>query len=215
MLFDNYIFDLDGTLTDSRLGIYNSMVYALEQMNSADIPEGFPVGFVGPPLQKGFEQVFGMNESEVKQAVRLFREYYNDRGWMENVPYDGIAELLAELSQTNANVFVATAKLEDYANRIIEHFEMDPYIKKLYGANYEEKKAGKTHIIERAVMENRLHNESTVVIGDTHYDINGAKELELKSIAVGYGFSEEEELLKISPDYYAAEVEDLYEIILG
>ena len=215
MLFENYIFDLDGTLTDSRLGIYNSLVYALEQMNAAVVPGELPPGFIGPPLQKGFELVFGMSETEVKQAVRLFREYYNDRGWMENEPYAGIINLLAELSQTNARVFVATAKLEDYATRIITHFDMDQYIQKLYGAHYDEKKAGKTHIIERAVLENRLNNGTTVVIGDTHYDIQGARDLDLKSIAVGYGFSEEEELLKFSPDYFVEEVEDLYELVFN
>lgn len=214
MLFDNYIFDLDGTLTDSRLGIFNSLTYALNQMSIVEVPDVLPAGFIGPPLQKGFEQVFGMNGNEVKQAVRLFRDYYNDRGWMENEPYVGIIDLLAELSQTNANVFVATAKLEDYANRIIAHFDMDQYIEKLYGAGYEEKKAGKIHIIERAVIENRLNTQQTVVIGDTHYDIQGARDLELKSIAVGYGFSEEEELKKCSPDYFVSEVEDLYGLIM-
>ncbi len=215
MLFENYIFDLDGTLTDSRLGIFNSLVYALEQMNASGIPDDLPAGFIGPPLQKGFEQVFGMNDAEVKQAVRLFRDYYNDRGWMENMPYAGIIDLLEELSCSNANVYVATAKLEDYARRIISHFDMDKYVAKLYGTSYDEKQAGKTHIIERAVLENRLNKETTVVIGDTHYDIQGARDIELKSIAVGYGFSNEADLMAFSPDYFAREVEDLYEVIFN
>lgn len=214
MLFSNYIFDLDGTLTDSRQGIFNSLVYALQQLGYNEIPASLPKGFVGPPLQKGFETIFGMNRNEVKQAVNLFREYYNDKGWKENIPYDGIIDMLSELSQSNVSVFVATAKFEEYSNRIIKHFDLDTYIQKLYGANYEEKKTGKTHIIERAVIDNNLDTESTVVIGDTHFDINGAKELNLKSIAVGYGFSDAEDLKKLEPDYFVEEVEDLYQLII-
>ena len=78
--FSHIIFDLDGTLTDNTLGIGNSLKYALEQMQIENYSEEILGQFIGPPLQWGFKNLFGMNERNTELAVGYFREYYQEKG---------------------------------------------------------------------------------------------------------------------------------------
>jgi len=105
MQFTHIIFDLDGTLTDNTQGIINSLKYALTRMRIDEYPEDLLDGFIGPPLQWGFSQLFGMNEQNTKLAVEYFREYYSENGWHQNVPYGGILEMMAELDRLGKRMY--------------------------------------------------------------------------------------------------------------
>jgi len=214
--FSHIIFDLDGTLTDNTSGIENSLKYALRQMRIDDYSVEMLDKFIGPPLQWGFKNLFGMNEQHVKLAVEYFREYYSDYGWRENVPYAGISELMEELHCEGKKLYIATSKLEKYALKIIQHFEFDKYIEQLTGADYSGIKATKSIIISNILDKQRLTpSKSIVMIGDTVFDIEGGKENSISTIAVGYGFGKKEELIKTNPDYFVGNVDELYEILVG
>ncbi len=212
--FTHIIFDLDGTLTDNTQGIKNSLKYALGKMHIDDFREELLDKFIGPPLQWGFSNLFEMNERNTKLAVEYFREYYGENGWHENEPYDGILEMMAEMDAQGKKMYVATAKLEKYALKIIEHFEMDKYIIQTKGADYGGKKATKSTIISDLMQMQQLPpSEEIVMIGDTVFDMDGGKENGLSTIAVGYGFGKEQDLKNTNPDFYADDVEELYEIL--
>lgn len=212
--FSHIIFDLDGTLTDNTKGIGNSIKYALEQMHIDGYSEEILKQFIGPPLQWGFKNLFGMNERNVKLAVEHFREYYGKNGLFENEPYSGIFEMLEELDSQGRKMYIATSKLEKYAQRIMEHFEFDKYIIQLNGADYSGKKATKSTIITNLLETQQLVPSSKIVmIGDTVFDIEGGKENGLSTIAVDYGFGKTEDLKDTNPDYFAEDVEELYEIL--
>lgn len=212
--FNHIIFDLDGTLTDNTQGIENSLKYALKQMQVDGFSDDLLVKFIGPPLQWGFQNLFGMNERNTELAVGYFREYYSENGWAENEPYDGIIETMAELDALGKKMYVATAKFEMFALKIIEHFEMDKYIIQVKGADYNGRKAIKTDIIASVIETQQLiPSEEIVMIGDTVYDIEGGNENGLLTIAVGYGFGKEEELRNANPTFYVEDVEELYEIL--
>ncbi|MCY1721008.1 HAD hydrolase-like protein [Prolixibacteraceae bacterium Z1-6] len=212
--FSHIIFDLDGTLTDNTQGIKNSLKYALDKMQVDGYSEDIIDKFIGPPLQWGFSNLFGLNERNTRLAVEYFREYYSENGWHQNDPYDGILEMMAELDSMGKKMYVATAKFEKFANRIIEHFEMDKYIVQVKGADYNGKKAEKDGIISAVLKTNQLLPSSDIVmVGDTVFDISGGKENDLSTIAVGYGFGIEEELRKENPDFFADDVEELFEIL--
>lgn len=216
MNFSHIIFDLDGTLTDNTQGIKNSVRYALQKMHYKPIPKEIPDGFIGPPLQWGFKNLFEMNERNTELAVEYFREYYGENGWYENVPYPGISEMLEELSFTGKQLFVATSKLEKFALKIINHFEFDKYIIQLKGADYGGTKATKATIISELMNSRQLvPSKKIAMIGDTLFDIEGGKENGLSTIAVNYGFGKEEELKAANPDYFVEDVEELYEILMG
>lgn len=212
--FTHIIFDLDGTLTDNTQGIINSLKYSLDKMHISDYPENLLDGFIGPPLQWGFKQLFGLNERDTKLAVEYFREYYGENGWHQNVPYDGVLEMMAELDKLGKRMYIATSKLEKYAVKIVEHFEMDKYIIRLKGADYHAKKATKTQIISDVLtMQQLAPSKEIVMVGDTVYDMEGGKENDLSTIAVAYGFGKANELKATEPDFFVEDVEELFEVL--
>jgi phosphoglycolate phosphatase len=141
--FTHILFDLDGTLTDPRLGIGNSLKYALQQMQLDGYSDQILEKFVGPPLQDGFKNLFGLNDRNTQLAVEHFRVYFGEKGLFENEPYPGILELIEELHFSGRKIFVATSKLEKYAWMIIRHFGFDRYIDDLVGAEQTGKHSGK------------------------------------------------------------------------
>lgn len=216
MSFSHILFDLDGTLTNPRLGIGNSLRYALTQMQIDGYSDEILESFIGPPLQQGFSTLFGLSESHTTLAVEHFRTYFGDKGWCENEPYVGILQLLEELHFAGKKVYVVTSKLEKYAQMIVRHFGFDPYIDDLQGADYSGKHSGKGQLIARLMERNRLTaSSSLVMIGDTHYDILGAKEQSISSVAVAYGFGTSESLKACCPDFVVDSVEELAELLLS
>jgi len=114
------------------------------------------------------------------------------------------------------HIYVVTSKLEKYAKMIIRHFEFDRYIDDLQGAEASGKHSGKGQLIAELMERNRIRPSSSVVmIGDTHYDLIGAKENEISAIAVGYGFGTPESLSACDPDYMVESVDELAELLLG
>ncbi len=213
--FSHILFDLDGTLADNTQGIENSLRYALAKMHINEFPENTLENFIGPPLQWGFSSVYGMNKKEVAVAVDYFREYYSEHGWHQNIPYPGIMELLAELHQKGVKMYIATAKLELFAQRIIRHFEMDRYIIQLRGADYGGKKATKADIIADLIYTQKLQpSKNIAMVGDTPFDMDGGKANGLATVAVDYGFGKTEELKNTVPDYFVPDVETLAEVLL-
>lgn len=215
MSFSHILFDLDGTLTNPRLGIGNSLRYALGQMQLDGYSDQILERFIGPPLQQGFKTIFGLNEQHTTLAVEHFRTYFGDRGWCENEPYDGISELLEELHLSGKRVYVVTSKLEKYALMIVRHFGFDRYIDDLQGADYAGSHSSKGQLICQLMERNRIApTPSVVMIGDTHYDMTGAKEMGISSIAIGYGFGTRETLMDCQPDFLVDSVAELAEVLL-
>ncbi len=216
MSFSHILFDLDGTLTNPRLGIGNSLRYALRQMQIEGYSDEILERFVGPPLQEGFKNLFGLNERNTELAVEHFRIYFGDKGLYENEPYPGITGLLEELYLSGKRIYVVTSKLEKYAKMIIMHFEFDRYIDDLIGAEQTGKHSGKGQLISELMERNRIPaSPSVVMIGDTYYDMIGAKENEISSIAVGYGFGTQASLSSCDPDYMVDSVAELAELLVG
>lgn len=214
--FSHLLFDLDGTLTDPRQGIGNSLKYALRQMHIDGYSPEILEKFVGPPLQDGFKKLFGLNERNTELAVEHFRTYFGDKGLFENVPFPGISELLEELHLSGKRIYIVTSKLEKYAQMIARHFGFDRYIDDLIGAEATGKHSGKGQLIEQIMERNRIPaSHRVVMIGDTSYDMLGAKENNISAIAVEYGFGTPELLSACQPDYQVESVDELAELLLG
>ena len=214
--FTHILFDLDGTLTNPRLGIGNSLKYALRQMQMDGYSDEILEKFVGPPLQDNFKNLFGMNERNTVLAVEHFRTYFGEKGLFENEPYQGISEMLEELHLSGKHIYVVTSKLEKYAKMIMRHFEFDRYIDDIQGAEASGKHSGKGQLIEQLMVRNHIPTSTSVVmVGDTHYDLIGARENEISSIAVGYGFGTTETLSNYNPDYLVDSVDELAELLFG
>ena len=123
-MFDYLFFDLDGTLTDPALGITNSFIYAYKYFGM-EVPDYKTLcSYIGPPLLDTFKNSFGFSEEKAKEGVKIYREYFSQKGLFENSVYDGIPSLLENLLKNGKKLVVATSKPEIYSVQILEHFDL-------------------------------------------------------------------------------------------
>ena len=209
------LFDLDGTITDSALGITNSVKYALNKLNAPIPPYETLCKFIGPPLLDGFRDICGFDAEKAQEAVKLYREYYETTGLYENAVYDGIPEFLRALKEKGKTVILATSKPEKFARLILEHFNLIQYFDCAAGATIDETRNKKDAVIAYALEECNITDKSlAVMVGDRHHDIFGAKQNGISCVGVLYGFGSLEELTAAGADYIAENIDELYKILL-
>lgn len=193
-----YLFDLDGTLTDSAPGILHSVQYALQTF-SIQLPEKTLNQFIGPPLRESFRRYAGMNEEEAERAVTRYRECFAGQGAMfENKVYDGIIPALEFLQKQGVPMAVATAKPEEYAIRILQRFALDQYFEQIHGATLDGRIDTKQLVIQKAIEG--LPYTSFVMIGDREQDITGAHACTIPAYGVLWGYGTQQELTDAGAD---------------
>ena len=212
--FTTLLFDLDGTLTDSAEGIINCMKHALTAMGR-EIPDDMN-RFLGPPLYESFDKFCGMNEEEVLEAVRIFRERYSTVGLFENRVYDGIPEMLERLSQGGKQLYVATSKPEVYAKRILDKFGLSRYFPVIGGADINGTRNNKWEVIEYVLERAGITDRSGVLmIGDRRQDVLGAHKTGLKCLGTLWGYGPIEELTEAGADFIAHTPQEAADMLLG
>lgn len=186
-------FDLDGTLTDSGEGIINCATLALEHF-------GLPVPsrqemrvFVGPPLDQTFIE-FGVPQDKAEEAIRVYRSRYTTIGLFENFPYPGVPEMLEALKSQGHRLFVATSKPEEMSVKILKHFQLDHYFDRICGATMDGTRSHKADVIAHLLRQVEDVTDA-IMVGDTAYDVIGAKAHGIPTIGVcwGYGLVEDME----------------------
>ena len=209
------LFDLDGTITDSALGITNSVKYALNKLNAPIPPYETLCKLIGPPLLDGFRDFCGFDNEKAHTAVNLYREYYKETGIFENIVYDGIPELLKALKENGKTVILATSKPEKFARLILEHFNLMQYFDLAAGASMDETRNNKDAVINYALKECNIKDKSlAVMVGDRHHDVDGARNNGISCVGVLYGFGNRKELEAAGADYIAEDIDALYKILL-
>ena len=209
--WENVIFDLDGTLTASEPGILRSIRYALECMGK-DVPERERlIAFIGPPLYCSFRDLLNMTDAEAREAQRLFRECYRERGWMENSVYPGIPRLLRSLKKAGKRIFVATGKPRSGSERICRCFGLSPYLTEIAAPDDNGSVSDKTAMILDLIQR---FGKETVMIGDRRFDVQGALNNGISAIGVTYGYGTAEELKRAGVSLLAEDVGTLYRLLL-
>ncbi len=214
-MYSTVLFDLDGTLTDPGEGITNSVAYALGRYGIEVGDKKSLYSFIGPPLKDSFMKYYGFSSEKAMEAITVYREYFRDKGIFENEVYEGIPDLLGKIKASGRKIVLATSKPEEFAVRILEHFDLMKYFDVVAGASMDEKRNKKGDVIKYALQKGDLAEDSCVMIGDREHDISGAKENALPSIGVLYGYGSREELEKAGADYIAEAVDDIYAILEG
>lgn len=209
-MYQNILFDLDGTLTDPGVGITNSAMYALEKWNIKVAERSELYKFIGPPLRDSFMNFYNFSEEQAEQAIIYYREYFRVKGIFENEVYPGIVELLQKLKADGKKIVLATSKPEEFAVRILKHFDLFEYFDFVGGALMDGVRNKKGEVI-RYVLESAGITDlsTTVMIGDREHDIIGAKENGLDSIGVLFGYGSREELTEAGATYIAETVWDI------
>ncbi len=217
-MFQNLLFDLDGTLTDSSEGITKCVAYGLQKLGITPPPLKELEVFIGPPLRQSFKKYFGLSEADAERGTAFYRERYTDIGIWENRVYDGMLPLLAALAAKGYRLGMCTAKPEPFAVRIAEHFELDKYLTDITGASLDGKMDNKAMVVAASLAKWNLvtpeQKETVVLIGDRREDILAAHANGIKAIGIGYGFAKPGELAEAGADYYCETVEDLRNFLL-
>ena len=204
-------FDLDGTLTDPFEGITKCILYALDKLGISHPSDEYLHSCIGPPLYDTFPEMVG-KELTLK-AIDLYRERFDEIGWLENQPYDGIHDALAAVADSGCVLFVATSKPHIAAKKIVEHFEMGQYFERVFGCELDGTRANKTDLLSFAIDENPSAS-TRMMIGDRKHDLIGAVANGIQPIGVSYGYGSSTELDTAGATAIAAAPSDLPGIIL-
>jgi phosphoglycolate phosphatase len=203
-------FDLDGTLTDSRPGILKSMHHALTTLGLPVPADEALVRFIGPPTQEAFRELLGSSDPELNaRAIAVYRERFARLGIFENSVYPGIVAGLRTLAEAGFPMLVVTSKPEIFAQRIIDHFELRPFFRHVYGSELTGERGNKAELIAHVLASEGLRPASAWMIGDRLHDVRGAKHNGLRSAGVLWGYGDRSELTQAGADAVFESMSDL------
>lgn len=192
---DTILFDLDGTLTDSAVGIVRSVRYALEAVGRPAADNDDLLWCVGPPLHENIARLLPGADSElVRRAVDHYRERYDRTGFLENKVYDGIHDVLATLGREN-RLILTTAKMLDVAESVLDAFELRRHFVAVHGSHRDGTFSDKRELIAHVMNTHRLSSERTALVGDREHDMIAARHHRIFAIGAGYGYGSRDELL--------------------
>lgn len=207
------LFDLDGTLTDSKPGILNCLRKTIEAHQIQW--EGSLDRFIGPPVEEWAKELLpnGDEATHVKIAAD-YRKCYDLKGWSENSVYPGIPELLDELKRHGYPLFVCTSKQEHFAIRILKKFGLADYFTTIHGDRADFRSHSKIDLMAHLLKQESLDPANTWMIGDRRFDIEAAKANDVRVIAVGFGYGSMEEFAEARPDAICPTPADILDFLL-
>lgn len=205
------LFDLDGTLTDSGEGIMKSFVYALSKYGIDEPEEAVLRTVVGPPLSDSFSRL-GVPADKISECIEVYRSRYLPIGRFENHPYPGIRELLEKLRTDGHKLYVATSKPEWMSIEILDYFDLSKYFDLICGASTDFSRNSKEAVIAHLLAQCGTQ-EHAVMVGDTAYDVIGAKQHGIPTVCVDWGYGDNEAMLKAGAVAIAHTMEELYELL--
>jgi phosphoglycolate phosphatase len=212
----NLLFDLDGTLTDSRIGIERCICHALAEMGVVISDQIDLTKYLGPPLRDSFSELLNTQSvDDIEHAVRLYRERFGEVGLYENSVYEGIEELLQDLVGVADKLFVSTSKPRIYAEEILRHFNLAGFFAGIYGSEMDGRLSAKSELIGHVLRLESLDPNHTVMVGDREYDVIGAKQNALESIGVLWGFGDRQELVQSGASWLCSKPMEIAAIARG
>lgn len=211
---DIVLFDLDGTITNSKEGITKCAQYALKAYG-IDEPDADKLEFfIGPPLKNTFMEHYGMDEETAVAAVAKYRERYHPTGIFECSLFDGVEDALKSLKRKGYRIGLASSKPEESCRRILEHFHILSYFDEVVGATMDGRIDSKYEVLQETIKRMHIYDTTeAVLIGDTRFDVSGAKEAHMDCIGITYGFGTKEELQEAGAKAICDSIEEAAEYI--
>lgn len=201
------LFDLDGTLTDPGEGITNSVAYALAQFGIAVADRTALFPFIGPPLMESFGKYYGFDEGAQRRALEEYRVYFRKQGMFENTVYPQTVRLLQALRTAGCCLILATSKPEEFAEQILDHFDLHRYFDCVAGASMDERRNQKADVIAYALEKAGIVDKTAaVMVGDRKHDVLGARANGLPAIGVLWGYGDRAELETAGADGIAVDM---------
>lgn len=215
-MFKYILFDLDGTLTDPKLGITSSVQYALRALGIEEPSLDRLEPFIGPPLADSFREFYGLEGERLATAIDKYRERFATQGIFENEIYPGIPQMLADLKAKGKKLAIASSKPTLFVEQILEHFEIGKYFDHVVGSNMDGTRGTKEEVVEETLrqmltvkMTPAQKRDAVAMVGDRKFDIEGARAHGITSVGVLFGYAPEGELEEAGADYIVNSVRSL------
>lgn len=220
-MFEYILFDLDGTLTDPKIGITSSVQYALRAfgIDEPDLDRLEP--FIGPPLVDSFMEFYGFTREQTFLAVEKYRERFDHQGIYENEMYAGIDGMLSKLKESGKQLAIASSKPTPLVIRVLEHFHIKGYFDYIVGSELDGRRGKKEEVVEEALrlmvpktLDSQERKNHVAMVGDRKFDVIGAKAHGLTSVGVSFGYAPEGELEEAGADYIVDTVSELEAVLM-
>lgn len=213
--YDYILFDLDGTLTDSKPGIIECIAYALEKEN---VPYTNQIldKMVGPPFRVSMHDFLGLEMPEIEKLIGIYRGVYEEYGYKNCKVFEGVEQMLSALKNAGKVLGVATSKPIKFTQMIMRDFDLGKYFDYVAGASSDASKEAKSDVIQGALENLSVKDKSKVLmVGDRLYDIEGAHMQGIDCAAVLYGYGSKEEFEEYKAEYILAAPDDVVKLVLG
>lgn len=208
------IFDLDGTIADTKQGIINGYKYAAAQMGFKYL-KTYDNDIIGPSLYDSFTKFYKFSDDKAKEAVDLYRKYYREKGYLEYNLYDGVKKLIIDLKHNGMSISLATTKYKYFAELMLKNSEIYEYFDCVAGSNADGSLSGKKELLEYVMIKTGYSSDNCVMVGDRFYDAVGANQVEMDFISAGYGYGKDEEFKGLKIDYTVSKAYDILKIVIN
>ena len=184
------IFDLDGTLIDSKRDLIHSVNAMLGEMGRARLGEETISGYIGHGAPLLVSRALGSNakEDDLRRALQFFLAYYEEHKLDSTCAYPGVGDALAELSRKKVPMAVLTNKPVKISVRILEALGLASYFRAIYGGNSFETKKPDPLGANTILREFGASPRETMLVGDSEVDVQTARNAGMIAVAVNYGF---------------------------
>ena len=205
---DLLIFDLDGTLVDTRQDLTNSVNFARKELGLADLDVETVIKFVGNGVRKLMERSFPEEKQDkVEKAISHFRSHYRDHALVYSKLYPGVKEILNHFQ--NKKMAIISNKPEEFSRSILKGLDVDSYFSYILGGDSLPVMKPNPEPILRILDELKILPEKTVIVGDGTTDIEAGKHANVLTCAVSYGFRKRDVLLTAKPDFMVNDIRRL------
>lgn len=208
------VFDLDGTLIQSDKTIYHSALSALNELN---IPYDFTETEFNSVIGHHFKDMFSslrLGIKDLDEFINVYKSYYYKFIDL-SVFYPNVIEVLETLKKQNYKIALLTTKMQDQADRILSHFEIDKYFDLIMGRRKDIGHKPSPEPLQIICNELKTKPGNTIIVGDTDMDIQCGKNAGAFTCAVTFGYRNRDQLEKEEPDYIIDNMENLLTILKG
>ncbi|HEV3510671.1 MAG TPA: HAD-IA family hydrolase [Candidatus Sulfotelmatobacter sp.] len=190
------IFDLDGTLIDSRLDLVHSVNAALRHIQRPELPEEIIASYVGDGAPILIQRALGgesVDQNLVRKGLEFFLSYYREHKLDHTTVYPGITQALEAIRQSEngrpRQLAVLTNKPLNPSRAIVEALGLGKYFSQVYGGNSFPTKKPEPEGARRLLAEMGVRPEQAAIVGDSHVDVRTGRNAGLWTVGVRYGFA--------------------------
>lgn len=208
------LFDLDGTIVNSQLGVTTCVQYALRHIG-IDEPDLEKLRvFIGPPLRGAFMKAYGLSSEQAEEVIAKYRERYNVVGIYESELYPHVEETFKNLKEKGYILAVASSKPEKACREMLTHFGVAHYFETIGGATFDGKISEKADVLKMVMERLKVREvEKVLLIGDTKYDAMGAAQVSMDCVGITYGFGSKEDLLQAGVTHVCDSLKEVEEYL--